>query len=165
MGTARTGKTSFLRALLYENNLNALITYDESVMQTDEMFVNFLTDSDNDMMIVEDADLMLGSRERDGNDLMSRYLNVSDGLIKFPRKKMVFTTNLNEINKIDEALLREGRCFDKMYFRALTYSETIAAAEKIGIEPPQVERDYTLAELFNQKKAKREKQPRIGFAA
>jgi ATP-dependent 26S proteasome regulatory subunit len=42
---------------------------------------------------------------------MSRFLNISDGLIKLPNKKLVFTTNVTNFENIDSALLRPGRCF------------------------------------------------------
>jgi ATP-dependent 26S proteasome regulatory subunit len=74
---------------------------------------------------------------------------VSDGLIKFPSKKVIFTTNLDDFKKVDEALLRPGRCFGMIKCRPLTYDEAEAAAKVAGLRVPEKKRDYTIAELFN----------------
>ena len=81
--------------------------------------------------------------------LRARFLNVSDGLIKFPAKKVIFTTNLDDFKKVDEALLRPGRCYGMIRCRALTYEEAGAAAKVAGLKLPEKTRDYTIAELFN----------------
>jgi hypothetical protein len=148
LGETGTGKTSFIRNLIWHTRWNAAFTFDEQLLGADDLFVDFLTDDDK-LLIVEDADLFLTSREHDGNRMMARFLNVSDGLLQSDRiKKIIFTANLTQPSRIDNALLREGRCFDCMVFRPLNYLEAIDAAEKAGIAPPGVDRDYTLAQLF-----------------
>ena len=107
MGPPGTGKTSFIRHMIYKHKLASIITYEEGLLEFDCMFVDFLTGSSN-MLIIEDADTMLQSREGYGNKQISRFLNVSDGLIKFRGKKVVFTTNINDFSTIDQALVRPG---------------------------------------------------------
>jgi ATPase family protein associated with various cellular activities (AAA) len=148
MGPPGTGKTSLMRHMIYTRQLAATITYDEKLLSTDEIFVNFLCDSESGVLVVEDADLMVGSRESEGNKLISRFLNVSDGLIKTSGKKIVFTTNLGDFRHVDEALIRSGRCFDAIRFRPLSWLEARDAAIAAGIDPPRDGGDYTLADLF-----------------
>ena len=93
---------------------------------------------------------MLGSREHEGNKLVARFLNISDGLVNFKRKKIIFTTNLNDFNNIDQALIRPGRCFDAPIFRPLTHTESIAAAKVARLPIPLTQESCTLAQLFNQ---------------
>ncbi len=145
LGDPGTGKTSFLRWMLHTQRISTMVTYDDSILKEDEIFVNFLFGV-NDLFIVEDADLMLSSRERDQNHIMSKFLNVSDGMIKFPNRKLVFTTNLTDLSRIDPALMRSGRCFDTLHFRKLTVAEGEAAAKVAGVEAPS--KPVTLAELF-----------------
>jgi hypothetical protein len=150
-GPPGTGKTSFLRHLLLTQGVNAMVTYDDKVLNKDEFFVNYLTDEDHDALIVEDADVFLAPREDGENTLMSKFLNVSDGLIKIMNKKMIFTTNITQLNKIDAALLRPGRCFDAVEFRELTPVEAACAAQAAG-QPEQdwdSQRAWSLAQLFN----------------
>lgn len=160
-GEPGTGKTTLLRHMLCEHTLAASIIYDEEIMKSDSIFQNFLFSKEEDMLIIEDADTIISSRELDHNKLMSRFLNVSDGLIKLPNKKLVFTTNLTDFNKVDPALLRPGRCFDVMRTRPLTFEESIKAARAAQLPIPLVKREYTIAELFHQ--GQESPQPKIGF--
>ena len=149
-GPPGTGKTSLLRELIYRHKLCAHVIYDELLMEQDGPFQGFLFNDweNSDVMILEDADTILSSRERDGNKLMSRFLNISDGLIKLPNKKLIFSTNITDFGNIDSALIRPGRCFGIIHTRALTYTEACKAAEVAGLVPPKIEKEYTLAELF-----------------
>ena len=132
-GPPGTGKTSFLRHLLLTQSVNAIITYDERVLRDDEFFVNYLTDDEHNALIVEDADLFLAPREDSSNDMMSKFLNVSDGLIKITNKKLIFTTNISQLNRIDPALMRPGRCFAAVEFRELEPVEAQRAATAAGV--------------------------------
>ena len=146
-GEPGTGKTTLLRYLLARHDVSADIAYDEEVLKKDEVFVRFMISEGDGMFIIEDADVMLTPRESDGNRMMARFLNVSDGLIKIKDKKLVFTTNLTDFRNVDPALLRPGRCFDVMRCRQLTLAEAERAAKDAGLPPPATPR--TIAQLFN----------------
>jgi hypothetical protein len=149
-GPPGTGKTSFLRNLLMSTQSNAVITYDDQVIEDDSFFVDYLTDDDHDVMIVEDADVLLSPREDGKNHLMSKFLNVSDGLIRVKNKKMVFTTNITQLNRIDQALLRPGRCFAAVNFRELTSAEAAQAAQAAGVPDRDwhAQKEWSLAQLW-----------------
>ena len=151
-GPPGTGKTSFLRHLLLSQSINAMVTYDDRVLKDDAFFVNYLTDDEHNALIVEDADLFLAPREDGDNDMMSKFLNVSDGLIKITNKKMIFTTNINQVTKIDPALLRPGRCFGAVEFRELTSAEAACAAGVAGLvdQDWSTQDNWSLAQIFTQ---------------
>jgi ATPase family associated with various cellular activities (AAA) len=147
-GPPGTGKTTMLRHLISDFNLDTQITYDEDLLKNDSVIQGFLF-GNSDLMIIEDADHIIGSRELELNALMTRFLNMSDGLIKMPNKKIVFTTNIMDFNKIDSALLRPGRCYDILHTRKLSYVEACNAARVAELPAPIRNKDYTLAEIFN----------------
>lgn len=140
--------TTFIKNLIYRSGKNAKVAYDEKVMANDAFFASFIDDN-SQFLIMEDADTFLRARA-DGNSMMHKFLNVSDGLISAPDKKLVFSTNIPNINDIDPALIRPGRCFDVLEFRLLSVKE----AEKIVIESkgghiPKDKEYISLAEIFS----------------
>ena len=147
-GPPGTGKTTFIKNLIHRSGGNAKVAYDEAVMMDDGLFAGFIDDSSR-FLVMEDADAFLQSRN-DGNTMMHKFLNVSDGLISAADKKMVFSTNLPKISDIDSALMRPGRCFDVLEFRALTSAEASAVIEEVGRGNIPDKSHCTLAEIFSQ---------------
>ena len=151
-GEPGTGKTSLIRYYLASYGLDSIVTYDENIMQRDDFYINFLTNSKKHILIVEDADLLLLARENGENKIMSKFLNVSDGLVKSLNKKIIFSTNITELAKIDSAVIRPGRCFDVLEFRKLTLDEANVICEEENMDKLDEARSYTLADIFNRRK-------------
>jgi energy-coupling factor transporter ATP-binding protein EcfA2 len=165
IGPPGTGKTTFIRGLLHHSSKNAIVTYDEKILERDFVFSRFIED-DADVMVIEDADNFLKSRT-DGNTMMHRFLNVGDGLISVRGKKLIFSTNLPSIRDVDSALVRAGRCFDVVSFDdyTLEQAEKIAKKMNISFEPKDKKSDkYSLAEIFFKQKNSSPKQVvKMGF--
>jgi hypothetical protein len=168
IGPPGTGKTTFLRGLLRQSSMQAWVTYDPKVQEQDQLYLQFSTieseeydDSKDDivkigpggrMLVLEDSDELLGSR-KEGNTMMSRLLNLSDGLISLPARKLVFSTNLPHLSSVDPALLRPGRCFGAINFRELTGREATNAYLSVYPNGERVFADgkrYKLAEVLNE---------------
>jgi hypothetical protein len=150
IGDPGTGKTSLVRDFAFRNKLKTFMTFDESIIKSDDFFVNFMTDKTAQLLVVEDADVLIGSRDKERNDLMAKFLNISDGLISHQNKKIIFTTNLSNVDKIDSALIRPGRCHGVLNFRKLTLDEANVIREDIKKPEFVAEREYTLADTFNE---------------
>lgn len=163
IGDPGTGKTSFIRAMIDKYKMRTSVTFDENVMGQDSYYIDYLTSDEQELMVIEDADLLLTSRDSDQNKTMAKLLNISDGIVKLVRKKIIFSTNLSNLNRIDHALTRPGRCFDVINFRALNRIEAEAAASKAGKTLPSEGSEFHLSEIFNGKLDKPVSK-KIGFA-
>lgn len=149
-GFPGTGKTTFLKEMIAASGSSAMITYDTNLLYSDGFFAGFMASEEHNLLVVEDADREMASRE-DGNAVMDKFLNVSDGLVSRPNKKIIFTTNLRSLSGIDSALLREGRCFEVLDFRLLTHPEACQVFQEVHKEESQLSevRDYSLSEVIN----------------
>jgi ATP-dependent 26S proteasome regulatory subunit len=114
-------------------------------LNSDRIFANFIDSDETNILVLEDSDVLLSSREN-GNNMMHRFLNLGDGLISASNKKIIFSTNLPSIRDIDSALLRPGRCYDVCRFGLLNREQ----AELIrGGEIKKEGDKFTLAEIFH----------------
>lgn len=164
IGPPGTGKTTFIRGLLHHAGKNAIVTYDDKILDRDYIFARFIED-DMDVMVIEDADNFLKSRA-DGNTMMHRFLNVGDGLISTKGKKLIFSTNLPSVSDVDDALIRPGRCFDIVNFENYNKEQAVTLSQKLGLgfTVKGTGDTYSLAEIFHQQKNANPKQKRkMGF--
>lgn len=166
LGKPGTGKSTFLKHLLSVLDENAIVTYDTKILEKDYFFGDFMM-GNNNVLIMEDADMFLEARTS-GNALMHKFLNVGDGLVSAPNKKIIFTTNLESSDNIDKALLRPGRCFAVVNFRPLTNRESknfMGQYDKTFDSSNLTNSEYTLAELYNQVRNRKvvETKTKVGF--
>jgi ATP-dependent 26S proteasome regulatory subunit len=152
IGPPGTGKTTFIKNLLHFGKGDALVTFDPNIMASDSLFARFIDEAEIDFLVMEDADAFLKSRT-DGNQMMHKFLNVSDGLISTRGKKLIFSTNLPSINDIDDALLRPGRCFKVIEFRQLTRDEANKLNDVVPVNLTNDQEKFTLAELMSTRTA------------
>ncbi len=135
LGPPGGGKTKLVRAILAaltrrkRENATVMYTTDKRALESDEMFVDFITGA-HDAFVVEDTDHLLRPRTS-GNDEMHRFLSIADGIARGQGRKILFTTNLPNVSDIDPALIRPGRCYAVCNLRSLTPEEAVALAKKL----------------------------------
>lgn len=151
-GGAGTGKTSFIKALISSLDKQfILVTTAIAAHMAEPEFIAFMMENKDSIFILEDCEQVLMSREENRfGGAISNILNMSDGLMSdIFNIKFICTFN-TDINNIDEALLRPGRCFVNYEFKSLEAKKASKLLESLGhkIDKP---RDMTLAEIYNYK--------------
>ena len=148
-GTVGVGKTNLIRHLITTFPKNyILVTNTLASHLASPEFISFMLDHRNSVFILEDCEQILMSREQTVSGAIANILNMSDGLMSdIFNVKFICTFNA-DINKIDEAILRKGRCFANYEFKPLCKEKTKALLEKLNIhkDDPQ---PMTLAEIYN----------------
>ena len=113
-------------------------------------FMSFMLDHKDSVFILEDCEQILMNRT-DGfgeNGAIANILNMSDGLMSdIFNVKFICTFNA-DIDKIDPALLRKGRCFANYEFKPLCKEKVKALLHKLGIKVENV-KEMTLADIYN----------------
>lgn len=164
-GEPGTGKTHYIRYLLRElTRINKRVIYIPPSMvesMTDPGMMSFLTnnileEARDTIMLIEDAEPLLESRENSGirTTGISNLLNSTDGILNDILGLVIIATFNIELSKIDAALLRPGRLMARKEFGRVEYERSVEIAKKLKIEEiflDKAEKDklYTIAEICN----------------
>jgi len=151
LGEPGTGKSALIGEIIKRSNSKVSVVYDPEVMKNDSLYTDFISNEDRGILILEDADIILEDRIISQNEVMSRLLNIADGIIDTSNFKIIITANIKNKHNIDSALIRPGRCFDIIEFKDLSYEDALRAAKAIGVNLIEDKDNFTVAEIFNSK--------------
>lgn len=149
-GKPGTGKTNYLKNLIATQKSRRIIYIPPYQVNSiaDPSFFSFISSYKNSLLIVEDAERVLVSRETTlVNESVSLMLNLTDGILASALNfKIICTFNVEE-DQIDKALTRKGRLFLKYRFDTLEPHKTASLYRKIyNTDPP--EKSMTLASIY-----------------
>lgn len=171
-GVYGSGKTTYLRHLIA--TIKKRIIYmppDMAAQLGTPSFFNFIRGYPNSILIIEDAEDILRTRDESANNpAISNILNMSDGIMGDALNIQVVCTFNANIEEIDSALTRKGRLIANYFFDELTPDKTKVLVQHAHGEAavPTKER-MTIAEVYtmNDKAMDNEsggkKKNRIGF--
>ena len=149
-GVKGSGKTSYIKYLTSQYPKKYRIVTNAIAQRLAEPeFVSFLLEEKDSIFILEDCEQILMDRaENTFGGAISNILNMSDGLMSdIFNIKFICTFNA-DINKIDSALLRKGRCFANYEFKELSVDKVKHLSEKNNLSI-NVTKPMTLAEIYN----------------
>jgi hypothetical protein len=149
-GEMGTGKTSIIRHLMTNCPGNyVLITTSLASHLASPEFMSFMLEHRNSIFILEDCEQVLMDRNDDNiSGAIANILNMSDGLMSdIFNIKFICTFNA-DIDKIDKAILRKGRCFANYEFKKLSAEKSKNLLNKKGVELDEYN-PMTLAEIYN----------------
>jgi len=155
-GKPGTGKTSFLRHLIYtlsETHRFYYLPVDAFALM-ESVIPEFLAKerqrfSDQTLVLVlEDAENLLLSRGERRDSLASSLLNFTDGFVGDIVQAHLICTINSELKQLDEAVLRPGRQRFFREFDLLEWADASALAAKLGVTLTE-RRSYSLAEIYH----------------
>jgi len=123
---------------------------------TDPSFFNFITNwtmenGKNSVLLIEDAEPLLYSRESSRNMGITNLLNLTDGILNDILSIQIIATFNTHLSDLDKALLRPERLIARKEFTKLSMDSAKKLAEMIGVDPDTIKNDISLAELYSVK--------------
>ncbi|MDN3688113.1 AAA family ATPase [Cyclobacterium jeungdonense] len=165
-GVPGAGKTSYIKNLISRHQEKSFIFIQNEFINEllHPNFISFLLKNQNAVLIIEDAEKVLTSREQvNETSVVSTILQLTDGLFSdYLNFKIICTFNTS-IDKIDKALLRKGRMIAYYEFQPLIPEKANKLLRQMNYE--STSNAMTLSDIFNYEKRnfQQAKKGTIGF--
>lgn len=167
-GKPGTGKSTYLKYLCQSIKKKSVIFIPPNIAAqlSEPHFLGFLTRCQDSILVIEDAEDLIQSRNKVRSSAVSNILNISDGLLSDILRISIVATFNAEISDIDSALLRKGRLIAKYHFDKLSADKCNALFEKNG-HGYRTTQPMPLTDVYNpeDKAFGNVERPRIGFVA
>lgn len=148
-GDPGTGKSTFIKYLTKQTSRKVIYLASGAADHlTNPDFMTFVMRHRNCVLLLEDAEKVLRSRDEQDNPAISNILNITDGILGDCLNIMVIATFNIDREKIDSALVRKGRLILEHHFGPLPQESADRLLEKIGSEN-RASGPMTLAEIYN----------------
>ncbi len=153
-GEPGTGKSSFIKYLtsVVDKEFIFIPTSFIEKFIADPNIFSILVRKKKCVIILEDAEKILVSRDRQENEYISTILNLSDGILSdMIQASIVLTYNCDDA-KIDKALKRKGRTLVDYKFDKLNIQESKKLAKKLKFTDSQIDsikEAMSLSEIYN----------------
>jgi len=153
-GEPGTGKSSFIKYLTSVIDKEFIFiptSFIEKFISDPDIF-SILVKKKKCVIILEDAEKILVSRERQDNEYISTILNLSDGILSdMIQASVVITYNCDD-TKIDKALKRKGRTMIDYKFDKLSIDDSKKLAKTLKFTDSQInsiKEPMSLSEIYN----------------
>jgi hypothetical protein len=149
-GIPGTGKSTYIRYLIHHLKKRVIFLPSRLAGSLDApSMMTFLIDYRNSILIIEDAEELIQSRENSKDSGVSALLNLTDGVLGESLSIQVICTFNTKLANIDGALLRKGRLIQEYEFAALSIDKTRHLLEKLGESLESAATGMTLADIYH----------------
>ena len=148
-GHPGTGKSTYIKFLIHQLKKKVIFISPKMAGELDNLnMTSFLLENRNSVLVIEDAEELITSREEVRNSNLSMLLNLTDGLLGESLGIQIIATFNTDVKNIDKALLRKGRLSTIYEFKPLTLEKTNILLTKLGHDIT-VTTEWALADIFN----------------
>ncbi|TAD97616.1 MAG: AAA family ATPase, partial [Bacteroidetes bacterium] len=149
-GEPGTGKTHYIRYLTGKIDKKMIyIPSDYADKVASPQFLPLMISNPNSILIIEDAESIIESRESTGRTAaVSSLLNIADGLLSDCLNLQILCTFNTHIDNIDKALLRRGRLIANYQFNALETEKAQKLSDSLGFTV-KYDKPATLSDIYN----------------
>lgn len=149
-GIPGTGKSTYIRYLIHSVKKRVIFLSPKMAGNLDSpSMTTFLIENPNSIIIIEDAEELIKSREGRGDSNISMLLNLTDGMLgESLGIQVICTFNTNVIN-IDKALIRQGRLITSYEFKELIACKSKALLEILGYINIHSAMNMSLSDIYN----------------
>jgi hypothetical protein len=148
-GQPGTGKSTYIKYLIHQLKKKVIFISPKMAGQLDNLSMTpFLLENRNSILVIEDAEELITSREEVRNSNLSMLLNLTDGLLGESLGIQIIATFNTDVKNIDKALLRKGRLSVIYEFKLLALDRTNALLNKLG-HTIEVTHPLSAADIFN----------------
>lgn len=165
-GDPGTGKSTFIKYLTTKTTRKVIYLSSGAAEQiTNPDFLSFMMRHRGSVLLLEDAEKVLRSRDSQDNAAISNILNITDGILGDCLNILVIATFNIDRENIDPALVRKGRLLVEHHFEALSAEDANKVLERSGSERRTSE-PMTLAEIYNPEEnfhEEPEEKKKVGF--
>ncbi|WP_418262225.1 AAA family ATPase [Flavobacterium faecale] len=148
-GLPGTGKSTYIKYLIHQQKKDVIFLSPKMASNLDDMaLTEFLLENRNCILVIEDAEELILSRDNHHNSKLSFLLNLTDGLLGESLGIQIIATFNTDLKNIDKALLRKGRLTSIYEFRPLSVDKSNILLKSLGHEI-EINNPLALTDIFN----------------
>jgi len=146
-GTGKTTYIKYLTTILSKKIIFVPPNMAEGI--TAPSFLPFLLENKNSILVIEDAEKVIGSRDsNDTNNGVSNILNMTDGVLGDCLNIQIIATLNTTRERIDPALLRRGRLIAEHEFKELSIEDSNKLFKHLKTKKT-TDKPLTLTDIYN----------------
>ena len=148
-GKPGTGKSTYIRYLCGLVDKELIFLPGQLAQNLDNIaMTKYLLDNPNSILVIEDAEELIVSRDQKRNSNLAMILNITDGILGESLGIQIIATFNTDVENIDPALKRKGRLKSAYEFKALPPEKAnrLLAQKNANFSTDE---EMTLAEIYN----------------